>query len=67
MKIEQIRDLSSDELRQRQSALNEELFKLRMQQGSGQLESTAMLKKSRRDIARVNTVLREREIGQHGI
>ncbi len=67
MKIEAIRDLSSEELRQRLSALNEELFKLRMQQGSGQLESTAMLKKSRRDIARVNTVLREREIGQDGI
>ncbi len=67
MKIEAIRDLSSEELRQRLSALNEELFKLRMQHGSGQLESTAMLKKSRRDIARVNTVLRERESGQHEI
>lgn len=67
MKIKEIRELSSEELKKRLNDLKEELFRLRMQHGANQLESTAMLKKTRKDIARVNTVLKQREIGQHGI
>lgn len=66
MKTEEIRKMSSEELSRRLRSLSEELFRLRMQHGSGQLESTAALKKSRKDIARMSTVLREREIGEHG-
>lgn len=66
MKIDEIRKLSDEELRRKLRSLTEELFRLRMQHGSGQLESTAALNNSRKDVARVNTVLREREIEQHG-
>jgi large subunit ribosomal protein L29 len=61
MKIKEVKDLSNDELKQKEGALAEELFKLRLRHTSGQLESPAMLGKIRRDIARIKTVLRERE------
>lgn len=63
MKIEEIRKMTDEELSRKLSSLTEELFRLRMQHGSGQLESTAALKNSRKDMARVSTVLRERETG----
>ena len=61
MKIKEIRDLSVDELKQKNRELIEELFKLRLRHASGQLESPATLGQIRRDIARVRTVLVERE------
>jgi large subunit ribosomal protein L29 len=61
MKIKEIRDLSINELRQKSSELTEELFRLKIRHASGQLESTAMLGRHRRDIARINTVLKEKE------
>ncbi|MCK9362747.1 MAG: 50S ribosomal protein L29 [Syntrophales bacterium] len=61
MKIKDIRDLSSDELKQKNSELTEEFFNLRMRHTSGQLESPALLGHVRRDIARVKTVLAEKE------
>jgi large subunit ribosomal protein L29 len=63
MKIKDIRELGSDELKQKDRELAEELFKLRIRHASGQLESPAALGKVRRDIARVKTLLRERENG----
>ena len=62
MKIKEIRDLSLDELRQKDRELVEELFKLRMRHASGQLDSPASLGNLRRDIARVRTVLVEKEV-----
>ncbi len=62
MKIKEIRDLSLDELRQKDRALVEELFKLRLRRSSGQLDSPAALGNIRRDIARVRTVLVEKEV-----
>jgi large subunit ribosomal protein L29 len=60
MKIKDIRDMSLDELTQKNKALQEELFRLQIRRTSGQLDSPAMLKKTRRDIARIQTVLRGR-------
>ena len=62
MKIKEIRDLSVDELQQKNRELVEELFKLRLRHTSGQLDSPATLGHIRRDIARVRTVLVEKEV-----
>ena len=62
MKIKEIRDLSMDELQQKNHELVEELFKLRLRHASGQLDSPATLGHIRRDIARVRTVLVEKEV-----
>lgn len=61
MKINEIRDLSSDELKVKEKNLREELFKLRLRHGVSRIESPAALGQIRRDIARVMTVLRQRE------
>lgn len=63
MKIKEIRDLSVDELQQKNRELVEEFFKLRLRQASGQLESPATLGHVRKDIARIKTVLVEKEVG----
>ncbi len=63
MKTKDIRELATDELKQKNRELAEELFKLRIRHASGQLEAPSTLGKIRRDIARVETVLRERENG----
>ena len=62
MKIKEIRDLSMDELQQKNRELVEEFFKLRLRHASGQLDSPVTLGHIRRDIARVRTVLVEKEI-----
>lgn len=61
MKIKDIRDLGVDELKQKDKELAEEFFNLRMRHASGQLESTASIGQVRKDIARVKTVLAEKE------
>jgi large subunit ribosomal protein L29 len=66
MKIKEIRDLDINQLRQKIADLNEELFRLKLRHASGQMESTATLGKLRKDIARVKTVLREKEIQANG-
>ena len=60
MKIKEIRDLSSDELKEKEKSFVEELFRLRIRFATGQLESSSMLTNVKRDVARVKTVLRER-------
>jgi large subunit ribosomal protein L29 len=62
VKIKEIRDLSSDELVQKSKNFVEELFKLRLRHTSGQLESPAMIRSVRKNIARIRTLLREREV-----
>ncbi len=64
MKIKEIRDLSWAELQQRDRELGEELFKLRLRHASGQLESPAQMRRVRRDIARVKTIMRVKEVQQ---
>ena len=61
MKIGEFRDLGADELKQRERELDDQLFRLRIQKSMGQLEAAHKLKGLRRDLARVKTVLREKE------
>ncbi|OFW03962.1 MAG: 50S ribosomal protein L29 [Acidobacteria bacterium RIFCSPLOWO2_02_FULL_67_36] len=61
MKVAEIRDLAVDELRQREKDMDDQLFRLRIQKSMGQLEAAQKLKTLRRDLARVKTVLREKE------
>jgi large subunit ribosomal protein L29 len=61
MRIEECRDLGADELKLRVQDLDDQLFRLRIQKSMGQLEAGYKLKLLRRDLARVKTVLREKE------
>ena len=61
MKVAEFRDLQVDELRQREKDMDDQLFRLRIQKSMGQLEAAHKLKVLRRDLARVKTVLREKE------
>lgn len=64
MKAEDIRAKSQDELKEQLVTLRKEAFNLRFQQASGQLENTARVRQVRRDIARIKTVLRDRQVAQ---
>ena len=64
MKASEIRDLNPDEMHQRVSDLKEELFNLRFQHGIGQLENPQRMKQTKRDIARLKTILREVTLNQ---
>ena len=66
MKPKELRDLSVEELREREGELKQELFNLRIQKATGQLGNTAILGKTKRDLARVKTVLRESEVSSGG-
>ena len=61
MKVSEVRDLAVDELRQREKDMDDQLFRLRIQKSMGQLEAANKVKALRRDLARVKTVLREKE------
>jgi large subunit ribosomal protein L29 len=63
MKPAEIRDLTIDELRQREKELDDELFRLRIQKSMGQLEAPAKVRAVRKDLARVKTILREKMLG----
>jgi large subunit ribosomal protein L29 len=60
MKASEIRDLSVDDLEKKKEELNQELFNLRFQLHTGHLENTVRVNQAKKDIARVNTVLREK-------
>lgn len=59
----ELRELTNDELTERLRESKEELFNLRFQMTTGQLSNNRRLRTVRREIARVYTVLRERELG----
>ena len=61
MKISEVRELSTDALRARLNDAREELMRLRFQQATGELTDFTRLRYTRRDIARMLTVLTERE------
>jgi large subunit ribosomal protein L29 len=61
MKIGEFRDLGTDELKQREKDLDDQLFRLRIQKSMGQLDAALKVKSLRRDMARVKTALREKE------
>jgi len=61
-KAQELRELNDVELEHRLGEAKEELFNLRFQNATGQLDSTARLHDVRKDVARIETLLREREI-----
>lgn len=62
MKIEDIREMRPDELEVKLSELQHHLFDLRSQAVTEKLENTRAVRKAKRDIARVKTVIRERQL-----
>jgi large subunit ribosomal protein L29 len=63
VKTAKVRDMSSQELNERIAELKSELFNLRFQQATGQLQNPIRLNQCKKDIARVKTIIRERELG----
>jgi large subunit ribosomal protein L29 len=61
MKAPEIRELTADDLRAREKELDDQLFRLRIQKSMGQLEAPAKIRDLRRDLARIKTILREKE------
>jgi large subunit ribosomal protein L29 len=59
MKAKQWRELAEEELREKEKETAQELFNLRFQKATGQLGNTAMIPKTKRDLARVKTLLKE--------
>jgi large subunit ribosomal protein L29 len=66
MEVEKIRNLSDDELALEGRKASEALFRLRFQMKLGQTEGVKKLRELKKDIARVHTIARERELGVHG-
>ena len=64
MKASELRELGEEELKEKKRELSQELFNLRFQKATGQLGNTAMIPKTKRDIARVETVLKEKAINK---
>ena len=63
MKADKVRDLTDVELKHQERDLSDQLFKLKFQMNMGQTGSLKKIRGLRRDIARVKTILRERELG----
>jgi large subunit ribosomal protein L29 len=61
MKTAEIRELGVDELRSREKELDDQIFRLRIQKSMGQLEAPAQVRELRRDLAKIKTILREKE------
>ena len=64
MKAEKIREMSVEDLRHKATELREQLFRLRFQKSLGQLDNALKLKEARRDIARVLTILKEKQVAR---
>ncbi|MCL1632397.1 50S ribosomal protein L29 [Sporolactobacillus sp. CPB3-1] len=62
MKAEELRNLTTAEVEENVKSLKEELFNLRFQLATGQLENPARIRAVRKSIARAKTILREREL-----
>ena len=64
MKAAELRNLGPDELGTRERELTDQLFRMRIQKSMGQLEAPAKVRDVRRDLARIKTILREKEQAQ---
>lgn len=62
MEPKQLREMSTDELAQKRGELREEIFHLKLRRATSRLENPMKLRQSKRDLARVETVLRERAL-----
>lgn len=63
MKVKELRDMTDAELRKKLADSKDELFRLRFQNATGQLDNPMKIQEVRRRIARLKTVIRERELG----
>ena len=66
MKTDKVRNLTDEELKHQERELNDQLFKLKFQMNMGQTESLKKVRGLRKDIARVKTISRERELAASG-
>lgn len=64
MKPSKVREMGTEDLKTKVLELQEHLFRLRVQQSLGQLENAIKLRETRRDIARVKTVLKEKQVSR---
>jgi large subunit ribosomal protein L29 len=64
MKASEVKEMTPDQLQDELLKLKKEQFNLRFQGASGQLEKTSRMKQVRRDIARIKTIQRQREVAQ---
>jgi len=62
-KVGELREASSAELEQKLSTDRDELFRLRFQQATGQIDNPMRIRQVRKEIAQIDTILRERELG----
>lgn len=62
MRPDEMRDMTPEELEEKVAELKEKVFNLRFQKATGELDNTAEIKKSKKDIARAKTIQREREM-----
>lgn len=65
MKAKDIRALTTDQMLEKEKQYKEEFFNLRFQQATGQLENTARLRQVRKNIARIKTILSEKELSKN--
>ena len=61
MKPSKVREMGTEELKTKEGELQEQLFRLRFQKSLGQLDNALKIRETRRDIARVKTVLRQKQ------
>ncbi len=66
MKAKEIRQLAEEELVEKENELGQELFNLRFQKATGQLGNTAMISKTKKNLARVKTILNELKMSKTG-
>jgi large subunit ribosomal protein L29 len=64
MKARELKELTAEELLKREKDLKEEIINLRFQHSTGQLDNTARLKQVKKDIARVETTLRQKALNK---
>jgi large subunit ribosomal protein L29 len=64
MKPNAIREMGAEELRHKEKELQEQLFRLRVQKSIGQLDNAIKLRQTRRDIARVKTILKQKQVSR---
>ncbi|MHA8110101.1 50S ribosomal protein L29 [Lactobacillaceae bacterium Melli_B4] len=64
MKAKEINELTTDQMHEKEQGYKAELFNLRFQLATGQLENTARLKQVRKNIARIKTALRQKELNK---
>ena len=62
MKANELKNLSISELKQKKVALNQEIFNIKFQKSTGQLGNTSIICKTKKDLARINTILKQMEL-----